>query len=320
MKSTVRSIVLLAGLFALFQVVGAVAQSRSKRRAKPPKFAPAKVSEYFLKDVFAALAGPRPANLNAPAVAAAPAGGAGAGAGGAAAPAAKGAWKTLISSSTIEDELKQIKLRVDKDVTTPAAFKGKGYQKCRRHFSVAAMLFAIINEYDGDVRFKKSAAAARDSFAKTAANAKVGTTQVYNEAKIRKQELQDLVGGGSVQGKVQEQANAWGKIADRAPLMQRIDEGMKQLVSPALASEAAFKKKTDVLLHEIELLVAVAEVLHKDGMEDADDEDYVAFVKKMKKAGVDARDGVKSNSYEQVRKAIGAANQACDDCHELYRG
>src|SRR5262249_46646232 len=81
-------------------------------------------------------------------------------------------WAAVISGTALEDEVKAQKLMADANVTTPSDFAGNGYKNARRDFMVAAMVFGIIAEYDGDVRWKKEAPTERDLFARTAANAK----------------------------------------------------------------------------------------------------------------------------------------------------
>src|SRR4029450_13371139 len=119
-------------------------------------------------------------------------------------------WAALISGTTIEDEIKSLKLQVDQNVTTPSDFAGKGYKLARRDFSVLAMLFGIAGEYEGDVRWKNDAPAARAVLGRPANNSKVGTQQVWAEAKQRKEELTDLLGGSSpYSGKTAEAKAAW---------------------------------------------------------------------------------------------------------------
>ncbi len=194
-------------------------------RAKLPTFDSAKTDRIFFSDVFARLEGERPANPNA-SVVQAPVGGTPAG--GDTAEGQSYAWSKIISGASIEDEVKAIKLATDKNITTPQDFAGRGYKEVRRDFSVLAMLFAIVNEYDGDVRFKRDAAAARDVFARTASNAKAGNNNVYNESKKRKDELQDLLNGAVLAEKVEAEDNDWTKIADRSPLMQRLEAAQEK--------------------------------------------------------------------------------------------
>ena len=163
-----RSILWTIGLFLGVQLVGlGLAQDRAKspkRRARRPVFDAQEVDRIFFNDLYAELVGDRPANIS---IASTPttAGPATSGDGGAASSAgATGNWAQLISATTIEDEIKALKMQVDKDVTTISDFAGRGYKVCRTHFSSLAALFNVIHEYDGDVRWKKQARAARDLF------------------------------------------------------------------------------------------------------------------------------------------------------------
>lgn len=310
-----------------FDVGGSVwAQAPTKktvRRAAAPKFAPEETKNVFFENIFdgRVLNGDRPSNFAAKAGGGGgpAAGGAGA-SGGAAEAGPTGAWSKLLSAGSIEDEVKAIKLAVDKDVTTPTDFAGKGYKECRRHFSMLAVLFAIINEYDGDVRWKNDAASARDVFARTAANAKVGTSQVYNEAKLRKGELEELLGGGGLPNKqAADPKTVWVQVCDRSPLMQRLEQAMEPRLAPWTANPAEFKAKKEEILKEAEIVAMIGEVLAKEGMNDADADDYKMFCETLKKGGRDVADAVKLDNADAARLAVGVISKSCDDCHNVYR-
>lgn len=295
----------------------AFAQSRkAANRAKLPTFDPAKTNRIFFPDVFARLDGERPANPNVRVAqnssVTVPGGGD--------APVAQSyAWSKIISGPTLEDEVKAIKLATDKNITTPQDFAGRGYKEVRRDFSVLAMLFAIINEYDEDVRWKKDAAAARDIFARTASNAKAGNNNVYNESKKRKDELMDLINGSSLSMKPEDEANDWERIADRSPLMQRLAVGQEEKLAKWTSSEDTFGEEIEGVLHEAEIIAAIAEALTREGMEDGEDETYAEFANLMKTSALNVAAAVKSNNAEQARKATGEIAKACSDCHDNYR-
>src|SRR5262245_36339566 len=136
------------------------------------------------------------------------------------------------------------------------------------------MLFGIAGEYDGDVRWKKDAPAARDAFGRTAANAKVGTAQVFQEAKLRKEELQDLVGGGNpFSGKEADSKATWKEVCNRAPLMQHLESIWEPRLKPLLADAAKFNANGPKVQHDAEIIAAMGAVLAKEGMADADAED-----------------------------------------------
>jgi hypothetical protein len=300
------------------------AQTRAKRpvrRAAPPKLQHR--PELFFEDAFQeALAGPRPANLGQPpaAVAGTPAGSAPAAGSASASPAPGSGWSQVISPTTLEDEIKALKLQVDANVTTPSDYAGKGYKAARRDFSMLAMLFAIAGEYDGDVRWKKDAPAARDVFARTAANSKVGTQQVFNEAKLRKQELQDLIGGQSpFEGKEAEVKASWPAVCDRSPLMQHLEAIYEPRMKPLVADKGQFNSNLEKLAHDAEVVAAIGEVLAKEGMEDSDGDEYKAFCARLTKAGRDAAAACKNKDFDAASAAISEMGKVCTECHENYR-
>lgn len=322
--ATRRLIFILVPLLAAASL--AWAQTKAKkviRRAQPPKIEHRE--ELFFNDAFKeALAGPRPANLGqaAPAVVGKTGGSSSAPAAGSSpsGTAAGAGWSAIISAAALEDEIKAVKLLVDADVTTPSDYAGKGYKAGRRDFSMLAMLFGIAGEYDGDVRWKKDAPAARDVFARTAANSKVGTQQVFNEAKLRKQELQDLVGGQSpYEGKEADAKAQWGTVCDRAPLMQHLEVMFEPRVKAAVASDTSFKSDLEKLSHDAEILAAIGAVLAKEGMADADSDEYKVFCEVLRQSGREIVEACKNKNYDAASSAVSAIGKACNDCHENYR-
>lgn len=296
------------------------AQTRSKgpiRRAKPPKFS--KVEPFF-EDAFAsALQGERPADLGK-GIAKSSSGNSGTpsteGTGG---ENAGSGWAAVISATALEDEIKAQKLLADANVTTPSDFAGNGYKNARRDFSIAAMIFGIIAEYDGDVRWKKEAPTGRDLFARTAANAKVGTTGVYNEAKLRKAELGDLIGGQSFELRDSEPKAKWGELINRVPLMQRLEPGRDEKIKPWTADAGQFKENMDKVAHEAQIFAAIGEVLQKEGLEDADDAEYKKFATMLVTGGKELAAACKEKNFDAANKATNLIVNSCEKCHEAYR-
>jgi hypothetical protein len=317
---------ILLGLVLSPAVWAAKNGQQAKPRVKPKKFTPEETARVFFDDVFAVVVGSRP-DLNRPA-SSGPATVAGNDsepstvAENSASPSNvvdSSGWSQVISAATIESEIKSLKLLLDQDVTTPGDFKGRGYKACRTHFSVAAMLFAVINEYGGEVRWKADAATARDLFARSAANAKVGTTQVFNEARQRKTDLDDLLNGNSPADRASDPQNNWPTICDRQPLMQRLDAAFEGQLRKHSASKSEFAANKERIVHEAEIIAMIAEVLNKDGMEDFGDETYMDFAKDLKDQARAAVEGVREDDYEKVRAAVGNLDQTCNACHDSYR-
>lgn len=320
MRRSHALVLLVAVLVPTFAVVAQTKAPKVVKRAQPPKFDKAGT---FYADAFTeGLVGNRPGNLGQAAVAASanPAPGSAAPAGSGAGGVAGSGWSALISGTTLENEIKSLKLRVDQNVTTPSDFAGKGYKLARRDFSMLAMLFAIAGEYEGDVRWKSDAPAARDVFARTAANAKVGTSQVFQEAKLRKDELTDMVGGASpFSGKGGEAKASWKDVCNRSPLMQHLEAVWEPELKPLLADKGQFNANSDKVQHNAEIMAAIGRVLAKDGMEDADSEEYKKFCDALRDGAKAIAEAVKSKNYEQATQGGATIGKACTECHENYR-
>ena len=183
-----------------------------------------------------------------------------------------------------------------------------------------AMLFGIAGEYDGEVRWKKDSPAARDVFARTAANSKVGTSQVFQEAKLRKAELQDLIGGASpFQGKDAEAKAVWSSVCSRTPLMQHLERIYEPQLKPLLSDKGQFMGNLDKVTHDAEIIAAIGAVLAKDGMEDADADEYKAFCARLQKAGKEIVEAAKIKNFDAASSAGTAIGKTCTECHEGYR-
>jgi hypothetical protein len=181
------------------------------------------------------------------------------------------------------------------------------------------MLFGIIAEYDGEVRFKKDAAAARDLFARTANNTKAGgNSNVFSEAKLRKADLDELLSGSSLQSKSAGEVD-WSTMIDRSPFMQRLEATYQERLAKSLASKDEFNKNKETVLHDAELIAVMAAVLIKPGMSDAEDQSYIGFANSMKAGASEIVDAVKLNNYDQARAAGGKIDKACSQCHEGFR-
>jgi hypothetical protein len=291
------------------------------RRAQPPKFE--SNGDFYTNAFSEGLSGTRPADIGKP-VALATSNAAAGSSGNAAMPATgsagSGAWATIISATALENEIKSQKLGADKAISTPTDFTSNGYKYTRREFTIAAMVFAIIAEYDGEVRFKKEALTARDTFARTASNSKVGTTGVYNEAKLRKQDLTDLLDGQSIEIKadIEPKAN-WVQICDRNELMKRLDINNEPKVKAWTSSKGEFTANLEALQQEAEIFNAIGHVLLKDGMESADDDTYKGYAKILQQGAADLVKACKDKDHDSASKAASVISQSCDKCHGDFR-
>lgn len=227
-------------------------------------------------------------------------------------------WSRFVSASTIEDEVKALQKQLILDVTTPVKFKSD-YAKAHQSFAILSMLFGIIREYDGDVRWQRFAADAQISFERAAANSRVGTIQAYESCKRRKGDLEEMVRGGNfaTSEKAPESLD-WSSVIDRTPIMKRLQES-KDALKQSSANEGGFSKDIDSVLHESELVGAMAHALMRENMTDADDEGYLAFAQSMSQAANEVKDACKNQDYQAAAKAINRIDQSCNNCHDEWK-
>lgn len=231
-------------------------------------------------------------------------------------------WNAMISPVSLEDLIKGSKLRLDKIITSPNAFKGGGFVEARTEFSLQALLFAIIESYAGDVRWKSSAQVARQRFARVAANTKVGSDQVFSEAKARLLDLGDLISGTPLEAGNDVSAVAevnWSELIDRVPLMQLLEWAHEENLSKLVANERTFQEERDAVLRYAELIAVLGKVALADEMPDASDEEYRALAQTMVEQAGQVVLAIKTSNAEQARTAAAQIGQSCTNCHDNYR-
>lgn len=287
------------------------------KRAKPPTWSK-DVLDVFFPDAREALVGPRPnfsavrdatvANVTS--------------ATGAAAGAADGspAWSQWIAPEVLETEIKRLSPELAKLVQSASAFKGGGYQDARNQFSMLAVLFAISAEHDEDARWQDSAAGLRDLFGRAGFNAKVGTDGTFREAVARSTDLAELIRGGRPDTPTPSTDSGWTTVADRPPLMQRMELALQKRLSQWIANENQFSSQIEEISHESQLLAALAEVITREGYEYADDDTFVEYANELRDAAHDLQRATEQENYAQAREALGRATKACSNCHDGYRG
>ncbi|MCR9295808.1 MAG: cytochrome c [bacterium] len=229
------------------------------------------------------------------------------------------AWHKLISAVSVEDLVKGSKLRLERIVTSPSAYASGGFADARREFSLQALLFAIVEVYPSeDVRWKASAAVAKEKMARNAANAQVGSIQSFRAAKTGLLDLADLVNGSPLSGTANAELN-WSQLIDRGPLMQLMEWSQQEYVNPLSASSSKFAEGKDELRRYAELLAVLGKASIEPEMPDATDEDYRAFATQLIDHSRTLVAAVQSNDPELARKAAAQLGQSCQNCHDNFR-
>jgi cytochrome c556 len=227
-------------------------------------------------------------------------------------------WSNYITGDVIETEIKRLEKQLAQQVTSPGKYK-TGYKEARYSFQMLSMLFGIIIEHNEEVRWKRAANLAQPSFAVAAKNARRGDSDSYNYAIARRDDLTELIRGGNMTSTEKPaETVVWKDTIARSPLMQRLQDSVDK-VKPMLSDKQEFAANKEEILHEANFLAAISEVLLKESMDESDDEDYIEFSSNMSSAARLMMSNVVSDNYDAVSQGFNQVNQACSDCHDIFR-
>jgi len=287
----------------------------AQEKAAPQKVRRVKRESLFFRDVYAeAIVGERPdavalaegAKIKSSEVATAGAN------------TSDSSWSQLVDAASIEDEVKSQQQKVSQLVTTPVVFQTK-YDEVNQSFEILSVLFSVISQYDGDIRWSEHAPAAQVLFQKAAVSSRTGAAAGFRYCKTRKEDLQELVRGGSIVATdPPPETIDWGAAADRTRLMVRLEEANENL-KKFTANEGAFKNSVGEINHEANMIALMARVIILDGMPEAEEDDYVAYGHTMRDAAVELKSSVKLGDFNRASTATNLIGQSCADCHADWR-
>ncbi|HEX3870665.1 MAG TPA: hypothetical protein VHV77_09525 [Pirellulales bacterium] len=229
------------------------------------------------------------------------------------------AWSKIISADNLEALVKAEAPIVADAVKTMPNFKGNGREKAQIAYSELAALFAVIANYDGDVRWKKDAIGLRNKFSQVSLNCKTSSDAAYKEAKARSDDLAELLRGGTVDLPKGDSTDELGKLISRPPLMKLMDEACKAHISPWTNDKGAFNKNKETLTREAQLMAMLAEVIKDPSFDSGDDPTYVAYAAELQKQCLELVEAIKSDNQSGAQSAVSRINKSCDTCHGEYR-
>jgi hypothetical protein len=184
---------------------------------------------------------------------------------------------------------------------------------------VLAALFAAIAQYDGDVRWKKDALGLRNKFSQVSLNCKTSSDAAYKEAKVRAEDLAELLRGGTVDLPKGEASDELGKLISRPPLMKRMEESRTEYLGKWTSDKGAFSKNKDALLREAQFLALLAQIIQDPTFDSGDDATYVGYAAALQKQCLELVEAIKTDNQAGAQSCVAQISKACDTCHGEYR-
>jgi hypothetical protein len=285
----------------------------SSKKAPPPKFDAAVVGDTFFKDARLELKGSPPIpgekqiqgpDGKTPPGDAPPSGGDG------------NEWSHLISSESLEAEVKAQPAEIDKAMKAPNPHKS-----ARMVVTYLAAVYNVIFKYDKpDVRWKADSQALRDSFAKGGNNLKAWTDSQKKQVVKLNEDLKALIQGNPPALSTAFDAEAaWSEMVDRTPLMHRLEMGQDERLKVWTKDADAVKKNKDAIIREAEVIAMLARVIQDKTYDSSDDAEYVKFAKALEANALDAVAAAKADKGAECGSAVSKMQKACDECHGSFR-
>jgi cytochrome c556 len=229
------------------------------------------------------------------------------------------AWSKIISAENLEAEVKAQAPLVNEAIKTLPNFKGNGREKAQNAYSELAALFAVISQYDGDVRWKKDAIGLRNKFSQVSLNCKTSSDATYKEAKARSEDLAELLRGGTVDLPKGEGTDDLGTLISRPPLMKRMEEARANKLGPWTSDKGAFSKNKDALTREAQLLAMLAQIIKDPTFESGDDATYLKYAADLQAQCLELVEAIKTDNQSGAQSAVARISKSCDTCHGEYR-
>jgi len=225
------------------------------------------------------------------------------------------AWSSLISGDTLESEVKAQPPEIEK-----ALKAANPHKETRMVVTYLATLYNVIYKYDKDVRWKADGQALRDSFAKGGNNMKAWTDSQKKQAVKLKEDLQALIQGNPPSLSTSLDGEApWVEVADRTPLMHRLEIALQGRLAGWTKDADAVKKNKDAVIREAEVVAMMARVIQDKSYDSADDASYLGFAKDLEKNANEAVAATKSGDGAAAGSFVSKMQKACDDCHGSFR-
>ena len=314
--TTVVTLLTLVGLASVVVIGQQQQKVRKVTRVARPNFDETDYSDVYFDNVADGLVGKRPASSAESTSIASNSANSSTGESGT--PTTQFSWSAVISGPTLEDEVKSLVKKLNETLTTPVKFR-TSYNDVNQTFAELSLCFAVIRQFDDEVRWKSDAANALAAMQRAVVNSRTSTDKAYAYCNQRKFELTDLIRGESFP-EIEKPSDEidWSNVIDRSPAMVRLELSDQQL-KQWTADESVFQENVDKILHESELVSTIATVIAMEGMDDTEDDGYLEFCTSMGTAANETVAAVKVNDYETASLSANLMSQSCSNCHEEWR-
>ena len=231
-------------------------------------------------------------------------------------------WAKFISPGTLEKEISLLTTQNQEHLANSGVFVGKGFKKIRDNYAVAASLFQVASQYDGNLKYKEEGAGLRDLLASIPMKIENDDAKpddaMYAEAQLGQQALEKLA-AGSKAGVANGPPRKGVEVTPDKAIMRRMELAQDRRIRGWTASADDFSKNAENIQHEAELLAVMCQIIMDKSYPTAEGEDYQGWAKQLQQDCIDIVAAVKSKNHDAASKASSDMLKQCSACHEGYR-
>ncbi|MBL8826343.1 MAG: cytochrome c [Planctomycetaceae bacterium] len=235
------------------------------------------------------------------------------------APSGGGIWTALISGESIESEIKFQQSILSESAKTINGFKSGGNVKARDSLLMMASLFAIMNKYEGEVKWKKDSEGMQQACTQAGNNCKTSSDNAYKEVTKVVDMLKALMQGQVSDLPKLDPESTWGQHITINPLMKRLELAEKDHLGPWTSDAGALSKNKDAVIREGEALAFIGQFINDPSFDLVENADYKGWANDLVKAGKDLAQAAKDGDHAKALAASAAIKKTCADCHGAYR-
>jgi|GEM_PF-5668049 len=232
-------------------------------------------------------------------------------------------WSKLATAATLEKEVERNVAANGEHLASASVFTSKGYKKIKDNHTMLAVWLNVLSEFDGPSKMKDSAAAVRDLAATVplalAASEDVKPDEaMFGKSKEANEAAAKLLKGEKVNGAAK--ARPWREVAVYTSVMKRMEAAQDARIRGWTANTEEFNKNLPELEHEAQLLAIMCEVILDKGTNDnAGNEDYQGWGKKLEQGCIELVAAVKAKDHAKAQVIAAGIAKQCADCHSGYR-
>lgn len=229
-------------------------------------------------------------------------------------------WAALMSGDEVNEEVKQIKLRLTGSLKNVGQYNTTFKDVVQPDGAVLVVLAgAMTDGHPDNVTWKPKAKFVRDVAGEMVKAAKAAAQANYTPTNEAWEKLQALLSGNDPAG-LPDSADKvpLSEVVSRGPLMRRMEKSSEYLLKN-IKTVDNLKKEKEQVIHEASLLATLTKAVSVDGYPSTDEDEYKGFVKELIDASMAAVSAAKQDDFAAFGDAMSKVKNSCDKCHVDYR-